>query len=408
MINFKTIKPQLPLILSGLIILVHYITIYELAVNIPRFDDFRNILSFLNQFEGDLSLFFKPSEEHRNVITRLIALVDLKLNGSINFTHLIIIGQLFILGFHLVVYKTVISKINAWLFVPFVLFNYQISSFDTVLWGLVSIQHYGTLFFAMLSFYFLTSKTSNMYIALLFAILSTFTFGNGFLVFLIGTFILLKTKNYNQLIIWIIIGLTVTILFFYNHNSPKIKYITYYNPLDIAPYFLSLIGNFIGFENYFLAIFIGCILVVLFIWLLFKKQFWDDKMLSAMLLFCIITLIAIALNRFYISPKHAFANHYKTYPMMFIGLIGLAYSKYYASIYIRNGVMLSALFVYVYCQINYFPKAKASKNKLEYALIYHQQNKAILIDNAPLEAELTLKKSIEKGIYKIPEKYLKK
>ena len=64
--------------------------------------------------------------------------------------------------------------------------------------------------------------------------------------------------------------------------------------------------------------------------------------------------------------------------------------------------------MYLFCQIFYLPKAKLFKNKLENSITNWQLKSTGLIDNAPDQAFTTLQKSINKGIYKIPEKYLKK
>jgi len=223
---FNNIKSNLPIAISVVIICIHYIVIYKLGVNIPRYDDFRNLLSFLNDFDGSLSMFLKPSEEHRNVVARAIALIDFKLFGSLNFLHLVWVGQLFLLGFHILIYNSIILKINKWLIVPFVLINYQIASYDTALWGLVSIQHYGTMFFTATSFYFLSRNKPNIYWGFLFATLATFTFGNGFLSLIIGGFIVFRNRNNKNIIIWVVSSIVVFLVYFLNHNTPKIKYIS--------------------------------------------------------------------------------------------------------------------------------------------------------------------------------------
>jgi len=112
------------------------------------------------------------------------------------------------------------------------------------LWGLVSIQHFGTLLFATLSLFFLSrEKPIFLYISLFFAVLATFTFGNGFIVFISGSILLFFQNRRKELYIWGLILFTTLFLFFLNHNTPKSQYAIYYNPLDFAIYFFSLLGN---------------------------------------------------------------------------------------------------------------------------------------------------------------------
>ena len=62
--------------------------------------------------------------------------------------------------------KKIILEINQWVLIPFLLLVFQFSSFDTVLWGLVSIQQFGTLFLASLCLFFLTERASIVWICL--------------------------------------------------------------------------------------------------------------------------------------------------------------------------------------------------------------------------------------------------
>jgi hypothetical protein len=64
------------------------------------------------------------------------------------------------------------------------------------------LGNFGLLFFVMMSGYFFTQPSPrNLYLALLFSLLATFTYGNGLLTFLIGGFTLVLTRRWRDLTI---------------------------------------------------------------------------------------------------------------------------------------------------------------------------------------------------------------
>lgn len=397
------------------IMVVYCFLVNYYAINLPKYDDYRNILAFLNDYgevEGfsKISTLLKPSEEHRNMTVRLITLGLYSVFDEINFIHLVRAGQLFLWIWLGVMFKSLFDRWNRWLLIPFLFIILQFSSFDTILWGLVSIQHVGVICFATGSLYALSRKGHCAFIlSILLATLATFTFGNGFITFVAGVFLLYQQGRKKEMMIWSSVAILVIMLYFVGHNTPRAQYAVHYNPLDLVLYFFSLIGNMVGWSYRVIAILIGLICTGLMGMSIVKKHYRDYPLHFSYVLFLFLTLIAVSLNRFFVSPHHAFANHYKFYPVVYITLLLLLWLRYIP----LNRTKLIALgaFSVVFNLVTnavYIPKAKQERDLVNENMMHWVSDQGELLDNAPRQAEETLNKALEKGYYKIPEKYLKK
>lgn len=166
------------------------------AVNIPKWDD-HALRAFLYYSEQETTLWGKlyqllrQHNEHRIVYDRLITLLDYVLFGKLNFRHLMVVGNLSLLGL-LGLFMAVLHRHNrpvlyalpvAWL-----LFN--LSQWENMFWGMASLQNFSVVLWVLAAIYVLT-YTPNWRLALLPAVLATLTSGNGLLIWPIGFGLLL-------------------------------------------------------------------------------------------------------------------------------------------------------------------------------------------------------------------------
>ena len=105
----KTVK-----FLSIIPITLFVYNLIKLSNDIPLGDDYPAILKFLslyiraNTFLEKFNLFFALHAEHQIFLCKFISLLTFKFFGSINFTFLIYIGNISILGIVLLLYKNFI------------------------------------------------------------------------------------------------------------------------------------------------------------------------------------------------------------------------------------------------------------------------------------------------------------
>jgi hypothetical protein len=206
--------------------LVIYIVFFEniaLNVNYVAYDDI-HVLQIIEQWQKatnwreQLDWLTVGFPEHRIVFTRLTVLFSYWFTGFVNLKTLMIIsnllwaGQLgFLFGVFRKLHFAVQSNSSASrplplvpsslaYFIPICWILLCVHSFENIFWGTSSLGNFGLLFFVMAGGYFYTqSGLKSLIAALIFSLLATFTYGNGLLTFLIGSFILLLTRRWRDL-----------------------------------------------------------------------------------------------------------------------------------------------------------------------------------------------------------------
>ncbi|KON75611.1 hypothetical protein, partial [Leptospira kirschneri] len=178
---------------------IYFHTIRKYSVNFPFGDDYNTILGFLDLWEksdSKISILFAQYNEHRLVFLRIVILVYLKVFHTINFSHLILIGNTFIVLCILLLYYTIEDKRRFILISPIFLAIFNFSNWETQTWAMASLSNYPVIYFGFLSLYFLSKeKFIDFVLGIFFAVIAVFCQGNGMFVFLSGVPLLLKDKS---------------------------------------------------------------------------------------------------------------------------------------------------------------------------------------------------------------------
>lgn len=200
------------------------------AVNVPKWDDhaLRHFLYLVDQettFSGKLHQFLKQHNEHRIVYDRLVSWLDYQLTGKLNFRHLMVIGNLSLVGL-LAVFAAVLRRAGRPLLyavpVAFLLFN--LSQWENMYWGMAALQNFSVVLWVVAACYVLAYR-NRIYWAVGLALLATLTSGNGMLVWPIGFGMLLLRlaqphANRRPLLIWSLSGLIGIGLYFIGFAKP--------------------------------------------------------------------------------------------------------------------------------------------------------------------------------------------
>lgn len=186
---------------------IYYVDAY--SINFP-FQDDNSLLQIILEVEKglgwkhDLYVFFRPENDHRLFIPRLISYLDYRLTGHPNFKLFIFIATanlLLVVGFIFRLFRQLRLPLYYFLPIPLLLFHPQYH--EVSIWALTGLQH--TTLFLLLSFTLILLKKPTAVktgMAIVLATLATFTHGNGILVFATGVFRLLLEKNYKTLVPW--------------------------------------------------------------------------------------------------------------------------------------------------------------------------------------------------------------
>ena len=239
----------------GLITLPILFFFYNITVsteNIPFKDDYVLLdsifqMKIASSFSAWLQAFLKQVNQHRFGFERVMMWLIYQVFGSENIKVQIIIGDLFLLGILYFLLKFFRQLNISWLyFIPITLLLFNYSYFENAIWGIAAIQNTPIIFFALLSIYLLSLQThKTFYFAILVAITTMFTSGNGLGVWLVGILLLATQLRWKELGIWFIVAFAVVLFYFqYNYEViPSDRSNLFKHPLSNIWFVLAFLGN---------------------------------------------------------------------------------------------------------------------------------------------------------------------
>ncbi|MFN8356243.1 MAG: hypothetical protein U0Y10_17430 [Spirosomataceae bacterium] len=220
------------LVLLPIVVYGYWLATY--AVNIPLFDDhaFKNFLLKWNEnlsFFERIRLIFSQHNEHRVAFTRLIILTIYGLTGQLNYVAMMWVGNLLVLGIYVLLVRMVVSVAattnrksfdwtNTWLALPIAFGLFTLQFHENTFWGMASLQNFGVVFWAILTFYAIARQ--NFWLGVLLGFCATFTSGNGFLVLGIVGLYLLSVRDYSKFIVWLGFTSVLLVLYFVGYQRP--------------------------------------------------------------------------------------------------------------------------------------------------------------------------------------------
>lgn len=212
---------------TGFIVLffIYYCFIY--SFNFPFQDDSSFLYAIVELQKGlgwqhDVHTFFRPENDHRIFLPRLVGYIDFLLTGHLNFKAYILISLfnlILVAGFIYRLFRQM--NIPFYYFLPIPFFIFQPQYHEVSLWALTGLQHISLLLILSICVLLLRRaySTGRMITAIALAFLATFTHGNGIMVFAAGGFLLLIERRYKPLAVWIVCML-VAIAFYISGYTP--------------------------------------------------------------------------------------------------------------------------------------------------------------------------------------------
>ena len=172
----------------------------------PKWDD-HALRYFLIKFNGETTLsgklyqLFRQHNEHRIVYDRFVALLDYELFGKLNHRHLMVVGNLSLVGL-LAVFVAMLRRSErrladrhsgAWsvlMAVPVAGLLFNLSQWENMFWGMAALQNFSVVLWVVAAFYFL-SYTRHWQLAFGAVVLASLTSGNGLMVWPLGLLLLI-------------------------------------------------------------------------------------------------------------------------------------------------------------------------------------------------------------------------
>jgi hypothetical protein len=335
--NRKKLPTIISIVLIFLVVLIYFGYVFKISINIPFWDEFDSLCQFIDfyinkSFPKNLTYLFGQANEHRNFSYRLTLLLQYLILGRLNFRAVILLGNLGMIWLIYLLYKlNPVFKTNLLTFIPVVLLLFvpqnELSDWGMVTWN--SIIQYSLV---LTSLYFLNKHGSlNFAIATFFAIIATFSFGNGMLTFVVGFIILLQKekKSMSQITLWTAFMLVSIIFYFYHYHSATgipSKLDVLKQPINAVLFFFTIWGNlFSALLNRELILYaiVGVLIFMFLCFLIIKK--WNIiknyPLLSSYLTFFLLTASMATISRVGLGVVEASASRYMLLPILFVAII---------------------------------------------------------------------------------------
>ncbi len=206
---------------------VLYLRVWDYyALNIPKWDD-HTLKAFLLDYLNASTLAEKwkalsrQHNEHRILLTRLLAWWDYAYFGQLNYKHLMFAGNLLLLSVILLWWRILAHhKKPLFALVPIAFIWPTLAHWENMYWGMASVQNFGVVTLALIALYWTVRGPWPYFIAgLATAALAAFSSGNGLLVFPILIVILFLQRETRKGIIGTIAGIVFTGLYFFNFEK---------------------------------------------------------------------------------------------------------------------------------------------------------------------------------------------
>jgi hypothetical protein len=307
------------------VVLLYFMTIHRFAVNQAVGDDFDAILSFLNQYTlakpvDQFFLVVQQHNEHRILLTRLAALIDLKIFEQINFVHLIWIGNLgwlmAIIGFWIFSKKYLANLAE---FAPAAIVLLCFSHFEMMTWAMTSISQYWQVCFSvfaiglMLAHRFLYSQ--------FFYIAALFTSGGGIALAPIFSAYYFLQKKWRAF--WINLALTGTLIATYflllPYKAPPSSRIleALSQPQLLIGYFLGFIGGLGNHYDFGISTILICGSILFLLFLIRSKSMYQSTpFLWWTVMYILITALLAALNRSVLGIASSGDSRYSEFSLL--------------------------------------------------------------------------------------------
>lgn len=418
--SFYAIVLMLIPILSYAFLVVHF------SVNIPIWDDYDSVLSFLISHPSDTVQLFAQHNEHRIAWTRLVVRAYYALFGEINFRHLIYAGNTALFFIWFMLFKIFREKnLPAICFIPVTYLVFQPQSWENMTWAMAALQNYYSLLWALLTLYFWARRTIWGYcVSGFLGTVATYTSGNGLSIFLVlfiwevtNIFHTLTSSemkhkkhtatHYLQLPVLLVVTTCLCYLYFGKYQKPPHHpsiSMTLSQPLLLIQYIGVLLGSYMEYMGKTVAFWIGMCEIIIFLFLTYKRYDRKNPVIYYFLLFTFLSIMMAGIGRAGFGVDQALSSRYRILASIALILIYWAFIESYSKLFLsKKFIMCCAILLAMGFNVGSTKIAIRSLTWRKDMLIngiteWKQNGKGLNYPNQE-RASLLLKQSIEKGIY---------
>ena len=385
------------------------------GVDAPFIDDF-HLYNFIFRFDqtGDWRWFLTQTNEHRAAFARVLVWATECLTGRVNLLWQMAFSAVVLGGLTLLLGRAFRSLGVSWTWflpVPFLLF--QIQGWSNYFWGFCATSNIAVIGFVALSLYWLRATGWRFAVALVLAVLATFTMGSGMMVFVAGSVVLVMQRRWRALGQWLATAGLSAAMYLTGFNHPERSW-TFGAVLQAVPNWFTYLGNFTDFAEQSSGVFlpvcfgVGLGLVSVVVWRLWQEEIAGQRwMPRSTLLFLIGLLTYVAATAALVALNRAsmVENRYKINAVLFLATVYLMVVPAMSRYGIRNRYALvplcAAMLFFCYAYVRYLPDVITFRHET-LGELFSRQNRATG-PNDPFFARIQYLET--KGAYRLPPGY---
>jgi hypothetical protein len=301
------------------------------AINIPTLDDYDCGLDFLVKLTHQptawakvLLLLSTQNNEYKTILQSGLFWLQYALFGKLNFRLSMIIGDLFPVVFGLLLWKlftprTSSPAIRLALSVPAALLFFQLNYAEGLNSPMTALFHLPAVLFAFLAIFLLNDGSGAAFAwSIVALLLGTATATSAFLVVPIGVVMLVLSKRYARVVVWVLFfGLALVVCRFHYHSPPlslSAVHVSLLKGLILKPVFaLAVLGSAAWPLRASGACALGLALVIFNLYLLRRGYFRRHPVIGYCEAFLLFIAMGIAQIRLTLGFETSIASRYRMY-----------------------------------------------------------------------------------------------
>ena len=415
-------------VIASLAVLSIYATaIFSQSLNIPFRDDFQDILIFVVEFHAasgirdSMRVLVEQHADHLTYASRVFYYLIFMLEGEVNFRTMVVVSHLGVLFLSCLFYSQIdlISPLKSVFFVCLFLLLLHPRAYGLLIWPMATFAFFFAFAYPLATFALLKNPAGYRYpLAILCAVLATFTMSMGQFVWVLGLLFLwierhvLGGRYRGYLFGWVLAALATMVLF-YCYFSPQYKMsdlLSYVleNPIHNLEIYLTMLGSGLGFGHAPLSQVLGVVSLVVSVFFLFQGVKNGLKPLHYFLLFNLGSIAMIVMGRAYgfaffetpvekiaLRPRYTFASL-----MLWLTLFVLCLNAIKTVIFLKVVSILAVAMLYnAACYQLFYPQFEQHRKQR-----LGEFNSFGVADSIAWPTQEILKKAEESGIYVQPKR----
>lgn len=322
---------------------VIYFTAWDYyAINIPLWDDhplkgFVDSFAHASGWNERIQALTKQHNEHRIALTRLVTWIDFSIFGSLNYRHLMFVGNVLLLGIPalwFVILKNNKKPLFALVPVPFLLFT--LALWENTYWGMASIQNFGVVMLVLWTIYLCVNPSNVLFtLSLLLAFIAVFTSPNALFVFPIGALLIFLTGNRKRLALFVAVGVATIFCFFKSYSRTTSNPESKAGVIQMVKGYMAYLGSFAESvpvpDHFRVCLLVGCVLFLVAISIVsttlfriirnkytVKYERITDLFCLGAILFILGTALIVVYSRAGFGIEGLIASKYKIYSILLL------------------------------------------------------------------------------------------